>query len=88
MLVHTMKTMTYDKILLTPGHQYRIKRFADDINAHYKHRLMSMGLLPNAVFSVIRRAPLGQTLEISTGDCHLSLRRQELTSVECEEINA
>ena len=57
-----MKTMTYDKALLTPGHQYRIKRFADDINPHYKCRLMSMGLLPNTVFSVIRRAPLGQTL--------------------------
>lgn len=83
-----MKTITYGNTLLTPGHQYRIKRFADDMDPHYRRRLMSMGLLPNAVFDVIRRAPLGQTLEIRIGDCHLSLRRQELTCVQCEEINA
>ena len=81
-----MKTESYSNTALTPGYRYRIKRFGK-VDSHYKSRLMAMGLLPNAVFSVIRRSPLGQAIEISLGDYQLSLRANELTEVECEVLS-
>ncbi len=69
-----------------PGLQYRIRRFRAGINREYKHKLLSMGLLPKQHFAVIRRAPLGNTIEIRIGDCALSVRSHELAYVECEAI--
>lgn len=40
-------------------------------------RLMELGLVPGTEIVVIRRAPLGDPLEISVRGVHLSLRRTE-----------
>lgn len=40
-------------------------------------RLMELGLVPGTEIVVIRRAPLGDPLEISVRGAHLSLRRSE-----------
>lgn len=40
-------------------------------------RLMELGLVPGTEIVVIRRAPLGDPLEISVRGVHLSLRRSE-----------
>ena len=40
-------------------------------------RLMELGLVPGTALQMIRRAPLGDPLEISVRGLHLSLRRSE-----------
>jgi ferrous iron transport protein A len=71
---------------LIPGTQYRIRGFYESIDRHYKCRLLSMGLLPNAVFHVIRKAPFGNTIEIHIGECALSLRKSDLIHVKYEAL--
>ncbi len=40
-------------------------------------RLMELGLIPGTEVEMIRRAPLGDPMEISARGVHLSLRRSE-----------
>jgi Fe2+ transport system protein FeoA len=40
-------------------------------------RLMELGLVPGTEIVVVRRAPLGDPLEVSVRGVHLSLRRSE-----------
>jgi ferrous iron transport protein A len=40
-------------------------------------RLMEMGLVPGASISVVRRAPLGDPIQIKIRDYHLALRLTE-----------
>ena len=40
-------------------------------------RLMELGLVPGTRVEVLRRAPLGDPLELSVRGVHLSLRRTE-----------
>jgi ferrous iron transport protein A len=47
-------------------------------------RLMEMGLFEGARLTVLRRAPLGDPIEIQLGDYRLSLRQAEARGVELE----
>jgi ferrous iron transport protein A len=38
---------------------------------------MEMGVIPGLIVKIERYAPLGEPIEISIGDCHLSLRKTE-----------
>jgi len=49
-------------------------------------RLMEMGLVPGVVITVLRRAPMGDPLEIAVGGARLALRREEAASLEGEII--
>jgi len=40
-------------------------------------RLMEMGLVPGAIISVVRSAPLGDPIQVKLRDYHLALRRTE-----------
>ena len=40
-------------------------------------RLMEMGLIEGAEIQVIRRAPLGDPLQVRVGDCELSIRSSD-----------
>ncbi len=53
-----------------------------------KHRLMEMGVIPGLIVKVERYAPLGEPIEISIGDCHLSLRKTEAKLICIEEVPA
>lgn len=79
-------SMTTLQTPFLPGTSYRIRRFHAGISRRYKQKLLSMGLLPNQHFKVIRLAPFGNTLEIRIGDCSLSVRDHELRHVDCEVI--
>ena len=65
--------------------QYRIKGYSKSVCVNYRHKLLSMGMLPGAVFSVVRYAPLGDTLQIEVNDFSLSLRSKELQCLQLEE---
>lgn len=45
-------------------------------------RLMEMGLFEGSRVTVLRRAPLGDPMEIQVGDYRLSLRRDEASLVD------
>lgn len=50
------------------------------------YRLMEMGLIEGAEVHVIRRAPLGDPLQVSMGDYELSLRASEAELIDVEAI--
>lgn len=45
-------------------------------------RLMEMGLFEGVSVTVLRRAPLGDPIELQVGDYRLSLRREDASQVE------
>jgi Fe2+ transport system protein FeoA len=55
---------------------------------HLKHsgarlqRLLEMGVCEGGQVTLVRRAPLGDPLEIKLTDCHLSLREDDAALIE------
>ena len=47
-----------------------------------RRRLMEMGLTPTVVVEAVRRAPLGDPLDIKVRGYHLSLRKEEAAAIE------
>ncbi|WP_131111023.1 FeoA family protein [Sulfuricystis thermophila] len=47
----------------------------------YRRKLLAMGLTPGVEFMVVRRAPLGDPIEIRVRGVHLSLRREEAAAL-------
>lgn len=73
---------------LEPGHSYQIKSLSQGMPRSYRHKLLSMGLIPGSRFYVARVAPFGNTLHIITNGFSLSLRAKELEWLyieHCEE---
>jgi ferrous iron transport protein A len=60
---------------LAPGEGGLISRI--DADPGVARRLMELGLVPGTEVELIRRAPLGDPLEVSVRGLHLSLRRSE-----------
>ena len=63
---------------------YRINRIKRDMPVSYRHKLMSMGLLPGTSFKVLEVAPLGDPIAIKVKDFYLSLRKKELAALDIE----
>ena len=47
-----------------------------------RRRLMEMGLTPAVLVEAVRRAPLGDPLDVKVRGYHLSLRREEAAAIE------
>ncbi len=47
-------------------------------------RLMEMGLVPGCTLEFVRRAPLGDPIQVTLLGYHLSLRRTEAARIEVE----
>lgn len=47
-------------------------------------RLMEMGLVPGCTLEFVRRAPLGDPIQVTLLGYHLSLRRAEAARIEVE----
>ena len=50
----------------------------------YRQKLLSMGLVRGASFELIRKAPLGDPVEIKLGAFNLTLRGDEADALEVE----
>jgi Fe2+ transport system protein FeoA len=50
-----------------------------------RRRLMEMGITPAAMVEAVRRAPLGDPLDVKIRGYHLSLRREEASAVEIQQ---
>ncbi|MGV3721745.1 MAG: FeoA family protein [Actinomycetota bacterium] len=64
---------------LAPGQSGRIQRI--DAQPGARQRLQEMGLIRGTTVQFVRAAPLGDPIEIRVRGYHLSLRRQEASSV-------
>ncbi|MEG3133700.1 ferrous iron transporter A [Rouxiella sp. T17] len=63
---------------------YKIIGFSSNISPSYRQKLLSLGMLPGAVFNVLRVAPLGDPLQIETRRTHLVLRKKDLQLLNVE----
>ena len=66
------------------GAQLRIEALAD---SPLKERLLTMGLLPGTVVTVLRAAPLGDPMAISVRSYNLALRRADAARIEVTTIH-
>jgi ferrous iron transport protein A len=69
---------------LRPGDSARVTGLARG-DRGYRQRLLAMGLTPGVVFSVRRKAPLGDPIEISVRNFTLTLRKGEASILELEK---
>lgn len=69
------------------GERGRITRIHSD-QSIYRHRLVSMGLIPGTEFVVSRIAPLGDPVEITVRGFALSLRKGEASILQIERVSA
>ena len=61
---------------LNPGTTVRVLRF-DDTEAAYVRQVARLGLTPGTTFRLVRRAPLGDPIEIKLRGYSLALRPHE-----------
>jgi Fe2+ transport system protein FeoA len=47
----------------------------------FRRRIMELGLLPGTAVRVLRVAPLGDPIEVTTRGCNLSIRHAEARSI-------
>lgn len=52
----------------------------------YRRKLLVMGLTPNTCFQVLRRAPLGDPVQIQLHSCCLSIRQSEASLLKIERV--
>jgi ferrous iron transport protein A len=65
---------------IRPGRRVRIRRHRA-VGA-VRQRLMDLGLMPNAVVTVVRSAPLNDPIELKLEASNISLRRREAVTIE------
>ncbi len=70
---------------LKPGERARVVRLASG-DRGYRQRLLAMGLTPGAEFTVRRRAPLGDPIEIAVRNFTLTLRKAEAVILVVERL--
>jgi len=70
---------------LSPGDNAKISGYRPG-NKAYRQRLLSMGLTPNTAFQFVRRAPLGDPVEIRIRGFSLSLRQDEADILLVERV--
>ena len=63
---------------LQPGESATVRGFErGQQSKSYRQKLLAMGLTPNTQFEVVRRAPMGDPVQIRVRNFHLSLRQAE-----------
>lgn len=50
-------------------------------------RLIEMGVIAGALFTLIRKAPLGDPIEILINGFHLTLRKKEADGIQVKQID-
>lgn len=70
---------------LKVGDKVRVIALAKSDKA-YRQRLIAMGLVPGVEFTVSRMAPLGDPIEILVRGFALSLRKNEASILQIEEV--
>lgn len=56
------------------------------VDRSYRHKLLRMGLIKRAEFKLLRRAPMGDPVEIELRGFNLTLRKAEADVLEVEIV--
>jgi ferrous iron transport protein A len=67
------------------GEKGRISGY-DSSAGSYRQKLLAMGLIRGSEFTITRKAPLGDPIEIKLSGFNLSLRKTEADVLEVEKI--
>jgi ferrous iron transport protein A len=78
--------MTLTLAQMQPGEIGQVLGFHAGDRA-YRQKLLSMGLTPNTYFKVIRRAPMGDPIQIQVHAYFLSLRQNEAQLLKIERVS-
>jgi len=70
---------------LNAGEKARICGYHKGRDA-YRQKLLSMGLTPGAEFTLVRKAPLGDPIQIEIRNFCLTLRKSEAELVKIERV--
>jgi ferrous iron transport protein A len=70
---------------LPDGTEARVLAFSGEPGP-YARKLLAMGLVPGARLQIVRRAPLGDPVQISVLGYHLSLRASEAAGLRVEVV--
>ncbi|HHF2987488.1 TPA: ferrous iron transport protein A [Vibrio alginolyticus] len=70
---------------INPGHTVTI-RLLDGLSSDIRKKLMVMGLLPNTEVKVIRRAPMGDPLQVEVRGVSVALRETIAQKIEVERV--
>lgn len=79
----SQKTVKFSE--LVPGDHAKIVGF-EDCDKTYRQRLLAMGLTVGTVFTILRKAPLGDPCQIEIRGTSLSLRKDEADYLAIERI--
>ncbi|MCR9937082.1 ferrous iron transport protein A [Vibrio antiquarius] len=70
---------------INPGDTVTI-RLLDGLSSDIRKKLMVMGLLPNTEVKVIRRAPMGDPLQVEVRGVSVALRETIARKIEVERV--
>lgn len=70
---------------LSCGEHAKVMGFAPGQKS-YRQKLLAMGLTPGTQFQLIRKAPLGDPIEIEVRGFSLSLRKSEAQQLKIERV--
>jgi len=70
---------------INPGDTVTI-RLLDGLSLDIRKKLMVMGLLPNTEVKVIRRAPMGDPLQVEVRGVSVALRETIAQKIEVERV--
>jgi len=71
---------------MEPGDMGRVVGYDGMTDRAYRHKLLRMGLVKGAEFMLVRKAPLGDPLEIQVGEFSLTLRKDEANALKVERM--
>ena len=69
---------------LAPGDRGRVVSVAGDADA--ARRLMDLGLIRGTTIEVVRRAPLGDPMELKVRGAHISLRKADAGGIRVQRL--
>ena len=70
---------------MSPGDTAEVISF-DQHESSYCHRLFALGLIPGTPFTFIRKAPLGDPMEIFFRGFHLSIRKKDARLIKIKPV--
>ncbi|WP_432452825.1 MULTISPECIES: FeoA family protein [unclassified Agarivorans] len=56
------------------------------LNRINRKKFMSLGIMPNTILTVVRRAPLGDPIQVTAPGINLALSAQQAKSIEVQSL--
>ena len=85
MNIATRLTLSLDHV--NTGQSCVVESLIANQNKELEHRLLSLGIYPGAKLEVIRRAPLGDPIQIRLNANLLSIRKVDAAAIQVETVN-